>query len=187
MTTIRRGLVYGLMNLLLLVGLAGCSTTQSERADIDARAKVALEDLYRQTPAARNLAQNSAGVLVFPDVTQAGLIVGGQYGTGVLFKGGKPAGHYNIAGGSFGLQAGAESFSQAYFFTTQEALDTFEKTKGFEVGAGLDFAVADMGTTGDISSSTLQKPLIIFVWGEQGLMAGVKVEGQKITQLAASE
>jgi lipid-binding SYLF domain-containing protein len=187
MTNVGRGLVYAFMNLLLLVGSSGCSTTQTERADIDARAKVALEDLYRQTPAARSLAQKSAGVLVFPDVTQAGLMIGGQYGTGVLFKGGKPAGHYNIAGGSFGLQAGAETFSQGYFFTTPEALKTFEETKGFEVGAGLDFAVADTAATGDISSSTLQKPLVIFVWGQQGLMAGVKVEGQKITQLAASE
>jgi lipid-binding SYLF domain-containing protein len=33
----------------------------------------------------------------------------------------------------------------------------------------------------------LQKPLIVFVWGQQGLMAGVKVEGQKITQLAEGE
>src|SRR5438093_11631607 len=101
----------------LLVGLIGGSTTQSQRSDIDARAKVALENQYRQTPAARTLAQNSAGVLVFPDVTQAGLMVGGQYGTGVLFKGGKPVGHCNIAGGSLGLQAGAQTFSQAYFFT----------------------------------------------------------------------
>jgi lipid-binding SYLF domain-containing protein len=187
MTTMGRGLVYGLMNLLLIVGLLGCSTSQSERADINARAKTALDNLYRQTPAARSLAQNSTGVLVFPDITQAGLGIGGQYGTGVLFKGGKPAGHYNVAGGSIGLQIGAETFSEAYFFTTPEALKTFEETKGFEVGAGLDFAVADVGTSGDISSSTLQKPLVIFLWGQHGLMAGVKVEGQKITQLAASE
>jgi lipid-binding SYLF domain-containing protein len=186
MTTLRSGFLKS-MALLLMVGLMGCSTTQSERADIDARAKTALENLYRDSPAARSLAQNSAGVLVFPDVTQAGLMIGGQYGTGVLFKDGKPMGHYNIAGGSLGLQAGAETFSQAYFFTTQEALKTFEEMKGFEVGAGLDFAVADVGASGDISSSTLQKPLVIFVWGQQGLMAGVKVEGQKITQLAESE
>jgi lipid-binding SYLF domain-containing protein len=62
-------------------------------------------------------------------------------------------------------------------------LKTFEETKGFEVGAGLDFVVADVGASGDISSSTLQKPLVVFVWGQQGLMAGVKVEGQKITRL----
>jgi lipid-binding SYLF domain-containing protein len=185
MTTMRRGLVYGLMNLLLILGLLGCSTTSSERTDINARAKTALDNLYRQTPAARSLAQNSAGVLVFPDITQAGLGIGGQYGTGVLLVGGKPAGHYNISGGSLGLQIGAETFSEAYFFTTPAALKTFQESKGFEAGAGLDFAVADVGTSGDISTSTLQKPLVVFVWGQKGLMAGVKVEGQKITKLAA--
>lgn len=186
MNSNRRGLLIALTSVMIL-GLVACSTTDTERADIDARAKVALDNLYAQTPAARSLAEDSAGVLVFPDVTQAGLIVGGQYGTGVMFKDGQPAGHYNITGGSLGLQAGAQSFSQAYFFTTQEALKTFEETKGFEVGAGLDFAVADVGASGDVSSSTLQKPLVIFVWGQQGLIAGVKVEGQKITQLASAE
>jgi lipid-binding SYLF domain-containing protein len=100
-----------------------------------------------------------------------------------MFKNGRSDGYYNIAGGSLGLQAGAQTFSQAYFFTTPQALTTFEETKGFEVGAGLDLAVADVGASGAISSATLQKPLIVFVWGQQGLMAGVKVEGQKITRL----
>jgi lipid-binding SYLF domain-containing protein len=161
----------------------GCSTTQSERADIDTRARAALKELFGKVPATRGLADSSAGVLVFPSVTEGGLIVGGQYGQGVLFKGGKSAGHYNIAGGSYGLQIGAETFSQAYFFTTPAALESFEESKGFEVGAGLDFVVADIGTSGDISTSTLQKPLVIFVWGQQGLMAGVKLGGQKITEL----
>ncbi len=181
-----------LMHVLALAAcapyvIAGCSTTRSERADLDARARTALDDLYRQAPAARALADSSAGVLVFPSVTQAGLIVGGHYGEGVLFKGGRPVEYYNITGGSLGLQLGAETFSQAYFFTTPQALQTFDDTKGFEVGAGLDFAVADIGASGDISSSTLQKPLVVFVWGEQGLMAGIKVEGQKITRLESEE
>jgi hypothetical protein len=42
----------------------------------------------------------------------------------------------------------AQTFSLAYFFTTPQALKTFEDTNGFEVGAGLDFAVADLGASG---------------------------------------
>ena len=168
--------VFGLM-------VASCTTTAPERADLDTRARAALDSLYRITPAAQSLAESSAGVLVFPSVTEGGLIVGAQYGQGVMFKNGRSEGYYNIAGGSLGLQAGAQTFSQAYFFTTPQALATFEDTKGFEVGAGLDFDVADLSTSGAISSATLQKPLIVFVWGQQGLMAGVKVEGQKITRL----
>jgi lipid-binding SYLF domain-containing protein len=179
----RRVLMSWLVAAAAGLALASCNTTGSERADIDARARAALDDLYRTTPAAQSLEGSSAGVLVFPSVTEGGLIVGGQYGQGVMFKGGRAQGYYNIAGGSLGLQAGAQTFSQAYFFTTPESLRTFEETNGFEVGAGLDFAVADVGASGTISSATLQKPLIVFAWGQQGLMAGVKVEGQKITRL----
>ncbi|WGF87565.1 YSC84-related protein [Marinivivus vitaminiproducens] len=164
---------------------AGCSTDQQSRTTLDAEAEAALTSLYGQVPPSRALVDRSAAVLVFPSVTQAGLGVGGQYGRGVLFEDGRPTGYYNVTGGSFGLQIGAQSFSQAYVFTTEEALRTFRETEGFEVGAGLDFAVADVGTTGQISSSTLQKPVVVFVWGQQGLMAGVSVEGQKITELAS--
>jgi lipid-binding SYLF domain-containing protein len=184
MSTTRRSLLAGFA-LLAGTALAACSTTENQRSDLDARAAATRDELFRTVPAARSLAADSAGVLVFPSVTQAGFVVGGQYGEGVLFKGGVPAGYYNIAGGSFGLQIGAQSFSQVYMFTTAEALRTFESTKGLEVGAGLDFAVANIGTSGEISSSTLQKPVVIWVFGQQGLMAGIKVEGQKITQLTS--
>lgn len=180
----RRALLLGLV--AGSAALAACSTSEPQREDLVARATAAREDLFRQVPATRELAASSAGYLIFPSVTQAGFIFGGQYGNGVLFKGGEAAGFYNITGGSFGLQAGAQNFSQAYFFTTQEALATFERTRGLELGAGVDFAVADIGTSGQISTSTLQKPVIVFVYGQQGLFAGVNVAGQKITERRSS-
>jgi lipid-binding SYLF domain-containing protein len=184
MTYSRRGLIGSTFAAFGVVALAaGCSTTSDSRSDITKSARVALDDLYQKVPAARDLASHSAGVLVFPSITQAGLGIGGQYGQGVLFENGNSTGYYNITGGSLGLQIGAQSFSQAYFFTTPEALKTFHDTKGFQVGAGMDFAVANVGASGQISTSSLQKPLVIFVWGQQGLMAGIKVEGQKITKL----
>lgn len=179
----RRGFTAGLGCLAGAALLAACTTDEPQRQTLDEHAAAARDDLYRQVPAARALAGQSAGVLIFPSITQAGLIVGGQYGNGVLYKGGRPAGYYNITGGSFGLQAGAQNFSQAYFFTTPQALETFERTKGFELGAGVDFAVADIGASGEVSSSTLQKPVVVFVWGQEGLMAGATVAGQKITEL----
>jgi lipid-binding SYLF domain-containing protein len=178
---------FRLLVVLLGIGLSACSVSPSSRLSLNDEARAALEDLYRRAPAAQALQGRAAAVLVFPSVTQAGFIVGAQYGRGVMFENGRPVGYYNIAGGSFGLQAGAQNYSQAYFFTTPDALNTFRKIKGFEVGAGLDVAVASVGVSGDISTATLQKPLVVFVWGQQGLMAGVKVEGQKITQLDAGD
>ena len=178
----RRTVLTALALVFATATLAACSTTEQEREDLIARAEAAREDLFRQVPAARDLAASSAGYLIFPSVTAGGFIFGGQYGNGVLFKGGQPARFYNIAGGSFGLQAGAQNFSQAYFFTTPQALTTFEQTEGFELGAGVDFAVANVGASGAISTSTLQKPVIVFVYGQQGLFGGVTVAGQKITE-----
>ena len=178
----RRPMLAGLGLAAVAGGLAACSTTQESRDDSVARAEAAREDLFRQVPAARDLAEKSAGYLIFPSVTQGAFIFGGQFGNGVLFEGGKPTGFYNITGGSWGLQIGAQSFSQAYFFTTPEALATFRTTRGLELGAGVDFAVADVGASGAISTSTLQKPVIVFVFGQQGLFGGVNVAGQKITE-----
>ena len=163
--------------------LSGCSTTAESRADIRTDSHSALNDLYQKIPAAKGVADNAKAILVFPSVTQAGLGVGGQYGRGAMYQDGNVTGYYNVTGGSIGLQIGAQTFSEAYFFTSQKALDTFKKAHGFEVGVGLDVAVADKGTSGHISSETLQKPVVAFVWGQQGLMAGAKVEGQKITKL----
>lgn len=178
----RRPLLVGCLGLLA----AACTTTPEDRSTLTAEAHTALDALYGSVPAARELGAQSAGVLVFPNITQAGLGIGGQYGRGVLFEGGAPTGFYNVTGGSIGLQIGAQSLSQAYMFTTPAALRTFHETQGFELGAGVDFAVADVGATGSVNTSNLQKPVVVWVWGQQGLMAGVKVEGQKVTRLEES-
>ncbi len=135
-------------------------------------------------PAARSVAETSRAYLIFPGVTQGSFMFGGQFGQGVLYQGGKPTGFYSLTGGSFGLQIGAQTFSQGYFFTTDQALNTFQTMNGFQVGVGVDFAVATVGARGEISNTTLQKPIIVFVWGQSGLVAGVNVAGQTITRLA---
>jgi lipid-binding SYLF domain-containing protein len=180
----RRHLLCGLGAVAMAGALAGCSTTEERRLTLDQAAQASLDELYRTVPASRPLAESSAAVLVFPRITNAGLFIGGRLGDGVMFKDGVPVDYYRVTGGSFGFQAGAQTLSQVYFFTTPEALRTFENTAGFEVGAGLGVAVATVGTTGQLNTSTLQSPVIVFVFGQSGLMAGVQVEGQKITRLA---
>lgn len=178
-----RAATSGLVAFAFVAVLSACSTTPTQESSLDNNAKTALNSLYATVPAAQGVAQKSKAVLVFPSITKAGLGIGGQYGNGVLFENGQPVGYYNISGGSFGLQAGAQTFSQAYFFTNQQALQNFEKLKGVEVGAGLNVAVANMGASGQISTESLQKPVVVFVWGQQGLMAGATINGQKITKL----
>jgi lipid-binding SYLF domain-containing protein len=176
------------------IGLAACNNTTgpastsvsrgaATTSSLDADAKAALDALYRQQPGTRKLADQARAVLVFPTITQAGLGVGGLYGDGVMFENGAPAGRYNIAGGTFGYQIGAQSFSQAYFFHTDEALRTFRDTLGFQAGANATAVAASFGANGEISTETLQKPVAVVTWGQSGLMAGAVLQGAKITRI----
>ena len=94
--------------LLLVVTIALAGTTLSAaaagRGALDADARKAYNSLVAKVPAAKALARSAVAVLVFPKITKAGLVVGGQYGDGVLLKGGKTAGYYNTSGASYGLQ-----------------------------------------------------------------------------------
>lgn len=167
-------------------GLTTTTTAGADRSALVQEARAALNQLRSQQPGVRQLENEAEAVLVFPSITQAGLGVGGLYGNGVMFQNGEPVGYYNIAGGSFGFQIGAQSFSQAYFFNTQEALETFRNIRGFELGVSANAVAADFGAGGEISSSTLQQPLVVATWGQSGLMAAAVIEGAKITEISPS-
>jgi lipid-binding SYLF domain-containing protein len=153
-------------------------------AEIDAKVDLALAQLLRESDTARALADKAVAILVFPDIVKGGFGIGGQFGEGALRRNGKTLGYYNIAAASFGLQIGAQSFSQAIFFMTEEALAYLDSSKGFEIGADANVALANEGLGYDVTSSTVQDPIIAFVFGQKGLMAGLTIEGSKITKLA---
>ena len=188
----RRMLTAALLGTVALGGVActnestrtsGSTTEGSDRANIDRDVTAALSDLYAQNPSTRTLGDNAVAMLVFPSITTAGFGIGGSYGTGALREGGQTTAYYNLIAASFGFQLGAQSFSQVYFFNSAEALETFRETQGFEAGVGVTAVAADFGAGGDITSSTLQEPVVVVTWGQSGLMAGATVEGVKMTEI----
>jgi lipid-binding SYLF domain-containing protein len=92
---------------LIVTILASMQTASANGLTQDARA--ALNALYTNSPTARALGNKAKGILVFPEITKAALIVGGQGGEGVLFEKGRPVAHYNTGAVSVGMQAGAQS------------------------------------------------------------------------------
>ena len=150
---------------------------------LEGEARWALNRLMATHPSARMLEQRAYATLVFPDVTKAGFLVGGEYGNGVLFRRGGVAGYYNTAGVSYGLQAGAQSFSYVMFFMNEGAWRALNSTDGMQVGVGPSVVVLDDGKARSITSATLTSDVYAFVFGQQGLMAGAGLEGTKITRL----
>jgi lipid-binding SYLF domain-containing protein len=155
----------------------------ASKAELNASSKSVLDKLIAREPAAKALYGKAVAVLVFPSITKAGFMVGGQYGEGVLWKGGKPIGYYNTAGASWGLQAGAQKYGYAMFFMKQKALNYLDSSQGFEVGVGPSVVVIDQGMAKSMTSTTLTEDVYAFIFGQQGLMAGVGIQGNKITKL----
>ena len=145
--------------------------------------EAALQSLYKTTPGAQALGDKAAGVLVFPKIVRAGFIVGGSGGEGVLFVKGKPNSYYSSGSGSVGLQAGAQSFAYAVFFMTQKELKDFQKSKGWDIGVAPTVVVIDAGAGKDINTTTASKGIYAFIFDQSGLMAGLALQGPKISKI----
>jgi lipid-binding SYLF domain-containing protein len=163
--------------------LASGAAVAADAAQLGRDAQSALTSLYAKVPAAKALGANARAILVFPKVTKAGLGVGGQLGDGALIKGGKVVAYYNTAGASVGLQAGAQTFGYAMFFMTDAALQALDKAGGFEVGVGPSVVVMDEGKAKTATTTTMKDDIYAFIFGQQGLMAGLGIQGNKITKI----
>jgi lipid-binding SYLF domain-containing protein len=171
---------------LLLVSLTfffGFAHAES-RAELDRSARSVLSQLIASNANAKKLSEKAIATLVFPLVTKAGFIVGGQYGDGVLFRNGRPAAYYNTAGGSYGLQAGAQQFAYVLFFMKESALNALDSTQGFEIGVGPSVVLVDQGVASSTTSITAQDDIYAFITAQKGAMAGIGIQGNKITKLA---
>ncbi|MDR3530008.1 MAG: lipid-binding SYLF domain-containing protein [Rhodopila sp.] len=175
--------------LLTLAGLGGGLTLVNSPAfaasarEIDAEVDQALRLLSSTQPKARDLSRRARAILVFPKIIKAGLIIGGQSGNGALRVGGKTVGYYNISAASFGLQAGGQRFSYALFFMNDAAVQYLQKSSGWAIGSGPSVVVVDQGAAASMTSTTLTEDVYAFPFGQKGLMAGLGLEGSKITQI----
>jgi lipid-binding SYLF domain-containing protein len=169
---------------------SGCTTTGTGTGDpaarrkaIDAGVDSSLTTLYQQVPGSRDLVGRAAGVLVFPNVMEAGFIFGASRGHGALRVGGSTVSYHATTSGSFGLQAGAQSTAVFLLFMTQDALRNFQNSRGWTVGADASVTLLTVGATAQMTTATAQQPVIGYVLSNRGLMAGVTMDGTRITQL----
>ena len=161
------------------LGVASAATSE----DLDKDSRQALQTLYQTHPVAETMSRTAKAVLVFPNVVKAGLVFGGSYGEGELLEGGKVVDYYNTVGASWGLQAGAQSYSYAIFLMTDEAVAYLKESKGWEIGVGPTVVVVDEGAAKNLSTSSLQDDAYAFIFSQQGLMAGISIEGTKVTKI----
>ena len=169
--------------LLTLTLMPLRSALAASASEINREVTAAVANLYQTAPGAKTLASKAKGILVFPNIVKAGLIVGGQYGDGALRKNGRTVAYYRSIAGSFGLQAGVQSFGYVLLFMDEASLRYLEESEGWEIGTGPSVVVLDKGFAKNMSSTTLQKGVYAFIFDQKGLMAGLGIQGTKITPI----
>ncbi len=154
-----------------------------DAAKLDRDVTTGLNLLYAKTPSAKVLGEKAKGILVFPGITKGGFIVGGQYGEGALIKNGKTAGYYNTVAVSYGLQAGVQKYGYALFFMTDSAMSWLDRSDGWELGTGPSIVVVDVGAAGALTTTTAKSDIYAFFFNPRGLMAGLGLQGTKVTKI----
>ena len=178
----KKAAAISILVMASLVLMGPVNAVLDEAASIDRDVMAALQDLYESAPSAKVLGEKAAGILVFPDMVKGGFIIGGQYGMGGLIKGGKVVAYYNSTALSYGLQIGAQKFGYALFFMGEKDLDYLKKSDGWEVGSAPSLVIADKGVATALSTTTVREGIYAFFFGQKGLMAGLGLQGTKITE-----
>jgi lipid-binding SYLF domain-containing protein len=118
----------------------------------------ALADAYSDTrkmfadAGASNMFDSAHAYAMFPTIGKAGFVLGGAYGEGRVYQGGKVIGDTSMTQATIGFQLGGSGFSQVIFFEDKRALDEF--TRGnFEFGADAQ-AVALTAAAGGSAKTT---------------------------------
>ena len=167
----------------LVSGFAFNSARAATAEDLNRSSETALQALYSANPTAEVIGKKARAILIFPSILKAGLFFGGAYGEGELMSGSTVGGYYNSVTGSWGLQAGIQSYGYAVFLMSPKAVRYIHRSEGWEIGVGPTVVIVDAGVAKNLSSSTLKNDAYAFIFNQQGLMAGVSIEGTKITQI----
>lgn len=178
-TTFSRGLLMVFAALVMFAGTANAASKQT----IDRRVAKSLEKFRTDIRGGQDLLNRAEGVLVFPSVKKAGIGIGGEYGEGALLIRGQTVDYYSTAAASIGFQLGAQARTQVLVFLEKSALDKFRASDGWEIGADASVAVVTVGTGGSIDTTSLNQPIVAFVFNNKGLMYNLSLEGSKVSKI----
>lgn len=172
--------------LLCLFGvLAGAPQSRAASGpEIDAGVRATLDTFFYKIRGARELANKSVAILVFPSVVKAGFGIGGEYGEGALLIRGQTADYYNTVSASVGFQLGVQERSVIIMFMTESALRQFRNTAGWKAGVDGSVAIVTVGVGGSVDTNKVTSPVVGFILDPKGLMYNLTLEGSKISRIS---
>ena len=182
---------FPLLMMMFILALALANPVQADKF-------TDTVNVFKKSEAVQPFFKNAYGYAVFPTVGKAGIGIGGSYGTGQVYQGGKVTGEVSLIKGSIGWQLGGQAFSQMIFFEDKRAYNEFTSgnfefdatasavaiTAGAQASAGTEGASAGASAgpaTGAQAKTSYHKGMVVFVHAKGGLMYEASIGGQKFT------
>ena len=179
----RLRIIVAMLSITIAFLIADPVANALTKGEIDAGVTATLNRFQKEIKGGSEYLKAAKGVLVMPHVTKAGFIVGGQYGQGALQVGGKPVKYYSLISGTLGYQIGAEQYDMVIIFMTDDVLNKFRKSDGWEAGADAEVTLVQVGANASVETLKSQNPIAGFIFDQKGLMAGVSIKGAKFTPI----
>lgn len=158
--------------------VTGCSTApknDKDRQVLSDDVSATLTRFKTEDPTLQDLLNRSVGYAVFPNIGKGGLIVGGSYGKGEVFEGGKRIGWCDNSQATVGLQIGVQNFSELVVFMKKDNLTSF-KSGDYSFTADVSAVAISKGAAAKTDPA---KGVVVFLGKETGLMAEASVGGQR--------
>jgi len=154
--------------------------------------------VFKQSKAVQPFFENAYGYAVFPTIGKGGMGVGGAYGKGQVYRGGKVTGTTSLIKVTIGFQLGGQAFSEIIFFQDKRAYGEFTSgnfefdaaasavaiTAAVQAKAGTEGATAGASAgpaTGKQAKTSYKKGMAVFVHTKGGLMYEAAIGGQKFS------
>ena len=151
--------------------------------EIDSAIENSLSRFTEEIQGGDSYLAGARGVLVIPRMWKAGVVLGFEFGEGALIVDGVKVQYYKALTTSLGIQVGVGSKDLIILFFDDTAMDNFLYSSGWEVGVDGAVALFSRGAAGAVDSITFKDPIVGFVFGQKGLIAGVSMEGAKFTKI----
>lgn len=177
---------FAALAFVLVLTIQGASFAASTPESIISGAISMLDEISAadDVSAMADTVKTSRAIAIIPSMVKAGFIIGGEYGEGLILRheGGKWYGpsFYNIGGGSFGLQIGAQNVALLLAVINERGVGAFT---GSKTKLGGDFAITagPVGRRAEAATDAQAKASIYSYSMTKGLFAGVSLEGSVIS------
>jgi lipid-binding SYLF domain-containing protein len=150
---------------------------RSENIVTDQDALQTLAVASRKNRALHEISQKSIAQIVFPKVIKAGLFVGANYGEGFLVKDGQVIKLVDLKGGNFGLQAGAQSYSQVTYILSEARYQAILQNNRMSLNGSISYGLRGQLQNSRLSSDSFKGDLFTVVFNETGTVYGASLEG----------